>query len=304
MTATTPVAAPPRRGAAALREILRDIRFEQTLFSLPFALLTTLLAARGLPKGRMVVLIVLALVSARSAAMAINRVADAALDARNPRTAGRAIPAGRVGRGAMAFFAGLSVAIFLAAAAALNTTCLLLAPIALAFLVGYSWTKRFTALCHVVLGMTLGLAPLGAWVAIRGDLADPLPWLLGGAVAFWVAGFDVLYACPDVDVDRRDGLHSIPKALGVKAAFHVSEGLHVLAVVLLAAAGLVSDDLGRTWWAGLAVASVVLVAEHFLVAPGRYQRMATAFFRLNAVFSIVLLTAGGVDVFHVFGGAV
>lgn len=284
------------RFAASVAAILRDIRFEQTLFSLPFCLLAAVIAARGVPEARTLGLIVLALVAARSAAMAINRFADAALDARNPRTAGRAIPAGRVPRGAMAAFAVLSLVVFVGAAAALNPLCLALSPIALALLVGYSWTKRFTSICHLALGMTLGLAPLGAWAAIRATLADLTPWLLGLAVATWVAGFDVVYACPDAEVDRRDGLHSIPRALGVRRAFRVSEALHVLTLAFLVAAGVVTEELGPLWWPGLAAAAAVLVLEHVLVRPGSYARMATAFFRLNAVFSLLLLAAGTADV--------
>lgn len=283
--------------ARTLRAILADIRFEQTLFSLPFALLAALLAAEGLPDGRTLGLVLLALVSARSAAMAINRFADAAFDARNPRTAGRAVPAGQVRRAAMGAFALASTAVFVAAAAALNPLCLALSPVALLFLAGYSWTKRFTACCHLVLGATLGIGPLGAWVAVRGSLADPAPWLLAAAVAGWVAGFDVLYACPDRDVDVREGLRSIPAALGVDRAFRVSEALHVAAVGGFAALGAVSPRLGPWWWAGLAAGAAVLVAEHRIVRPGRYERMATAFFRLNAVFGALLLGAGAADVF-------
>ena len=281
---------------ATLRAILSDIRFEQTLFSLPFALLAAVLAAGGWPDGRTLALVLLALVAARSAAMAINRFADAAIDARNPRTAGRAVPAGQVRRAAMGAFALVATAVFVAAAAALNDLCLRLSPIALLFLVGYSWTKRWTALCHIVLGATLGIAPLGAWVAVRASLDDLEPWLLGLAVACWVAGFDVIYACPDVEVDRRDGLRSIPAALGVPAAFRTSEALHVAAVGLLAALGAVSRSLGPWWWAGLAAGAALLVAEHLVVRPGRYERMATAFFRMNAVFGAVLLGCGAADV--------
>lgn len=287
------VAAVPARGLGA---ILRDIRFEQTAFSLPFAALSMLLAARGLPEGRVVGWILVALVSARSAAMAVNRAADARFDARNPRTAGRAIPAGRVSRGAMAVFAGAATGIFLWAAASLNDLCLMLAPVALLFLIGYSWTKRFTALCHVILGMTLGIAPLGAWVAVTGSLSDPTPWLVAAGVTTWVAGFDVLYACPDAEVDAGEGLRSIPRTLGVPRAFAVARGLHVAAVGLLAAAGAVSEALGPVWWAGLAVGGALLVIEHRLVRPGDYGRMAAAFFRMNAAFGAVLLASGAADV--------
>jgi 4-hydroxybenzoate polyprenyltransferase len=297
MTATA-----PGRALPALRAILADIRFEQTLFSLPFALLAAVLCGSpdagppAWPQGRTLAWIVVALVAARSAAMAINRFADAAIDARNPRTAGRAVPAGRVSRAAMAVFAAVATGIFVLAAAELNQLCLVLSPLALLFLVGYSWTKRFTSLCHIVLGMTLGLAPLGAWAATRATLADPRPWILGTAVATWVAGFDVLYACPDAEVDRRDGLRSIPAALGVPGAFRVSEVLHVATVGLLAFLGLSEPRFGALWWGALAAGAVLLVVEHRLVRPGRYERMATAFFRLNAVFSILFLAAGTASV--------
>lgn len=279
-----------------LRAILTDIRFEQTLFSLPFALLAAVLAADGWPRLGTLGLILLALVAARSAAMAINRFADALIDARNPRTAGRAVPAGQVSRTAMGVFAVVCVALFVFAAAELNGLCLALSPLALLFLLGYSYTKRFTAFCHIILGMTLGLAPLGAWVAIRATLADVEPWLLGLAVATWVAGFDIIYACPDREIDVRDRLRSIPAALGVERAFRTSEALHVVTIALLAALGAVSPRLGTFWWIALGVAACVLVAEHRIVRPGRYERMATAFFRLNAGFSALLLAAGASDV--------
>ena len=162
--------------------------------------------------------------------------------------------------------------------------------------IGYSWTKRFTAFCHVVLGMTLAIAPLGAWVAVRGSLSDARPWILAAAVATWVAGFDVIYACPDADVDRRDGLRSIPAALGVRAAFRVSVVLHFLTVGCLAALGGAESRFGGPWAAAVGLGAVILVAEHLLVRPKRYERMATAFFRLNAVFSTLLLAAGAASV--------
>ncbi len=291
------------RGALAqVRSILADIRFEQTLFSLPFLVLAALVAASGVPDGRTLGLIVLALVGARSAAMAVNRVADAEIDGRNPRTASRAVPAGRVSRAAMGGFALAATAVFLAAAASLNTLCLALSPVALAFLIGYSWSKRVTPLCHLVLGTTLGIAPLGAWAAVRGSFLDgsgawdPFPWLLALGVAQWVAGFDVVYACPDAERDRVEDLHSIPRRIGVTRAFRVAAGLHVGAVVAFAAAG-AAGGLGPWWWGGLALGAVVLVVEHRLVRPGRYARMGTAFFRLNAVFSALLLVASALDVF-------
>ena len=289
-------------GSRGLPAILADIRIEQTLFSLPFLLLSALVAADGWPDAATAGLIVVALVGARSSAMAFNRFADAAFDARNPRTAGRAVPSGRVSRGAMGTFAVLAALVFLAAAAGLNPLCLALSPVALAFVVGYSWTKRVTALCHLVLGTTLGIAPLGAWAAVRGSFLSPAgsvewaPWLLALGVALWVGGFDVIYACPDAAKDHAEGLHSIPRVVGVENAFRVSSAMHVLATAAFAAFG-VTAGLGPCFGAGLAIGAVLLAVEHRLVRPGRYERMATAFFRLNAVFSLVLLTTGAVDVF-------
>jgi 4-hydroxybenzoate polyprenyltransferase len=295
------------RGLAAVGAILGDIHVEQTLFSLPFVVLSGLLAQRtdrdaGWPYHdrspyERFAWIVLALVAARSCAMAANRFADASIDAGNPRTARRAVPAGRVSRGAMGVFALATLAVFLFAAWRLNTLCLALAPVALLFLVGYSWTKRITPLCHLWLGTAIGIAPLGAWAGMTGSLASPTPWCLFAAVATWIAGFDVIYACPDVEVDVRDGLHSIPQALGVSRAFRVSEALHVMTVLAFAATGLVTPSLGAAWWIGIAAGAALLVYEHTIVRPGDYRRMATAFFRVNAVFSAVLLAAGIVDLF-------
>jgi 4-hydroxybenzoate polyprenyltransferase len=173
----------------------------------------------------------------------------------------------------------------------------MLAPVALVFLIGYSWTKRFTPLCHVWLGIAIGIAPVGAWVGMTGSLASLTPWLLFAAVATWIAGFDILYACPDVEVDVRDGLRSIPQTLGVERAFRVSEALHVATVAALGAAGAVTPQLGAAWWIGLAAGASILVAEHRIVRPGDYRRMPTAFFRLNAIFSFTMLAACVVDLF-------
>lgn len=311
------------RGLGALRAILGDIHVEQTLFSLPFVAISALLAARPIePASPQLTMdpapppwyrlslhelegdalarfgwILLALVAARACAMATNRFADAVIDRGNPRTAGRAVPSGRVSRSSMGAFALATLGIFLVAAWKLNTFCLMLSPVALLFLVGYSWTKRFTPLCHVWLGIAIGIAPLGAWAGMHGDLASPTPWLLFAGVATWIAGFDILYSCPDADFDRRDGLRSIPQTLGVERAFRVSEVLHVATVAALAAAGALTPGLGVAWWTGLAVGAALLVVEHTIVRPGDYRRMPTAFFRLNAVFSFTLLAACVLDLF-------
>ena len=287
------------RGLAAFAAILGDIHVEQTLFSLPFVLTSFLLArlSSDEPGGGRLAWIVVALAAARACAMATNRFADAFIDAGNPRTARRAVPSGRVSRGAMGAFAVATLALFLFAAWKLNTLCLMLAPVALLFLVGYSWTKRFTPLCHVWLGVAIGIAPLGAWAGMLGNLASPTPWLLFATVATWIAGFDIVYACPDVAIDVRDGLRSIPQTIGVERAFRVSEALHVLTVAALVAVGAVTPSLGVAWWIGVAVGAALLVVEHRIVRPGDYRRMATAFFRLNAVFSFTLLAAAAVDLY-------
>ena len=296
MTSDAP-AQTARTAPAALRAILADIRVEQTLFSLPFLALSAVVAAGGAPAPRVVFWTVVALVAARCAAMATNRAADASIDARNPRTAGRAVPAGKASRRGMALFAAVSALVLVVAAARLNPLCAWLSPVALLFLIGYSWTKRFTWLCHAVLGTTLGIAPLGAWAAVRGRFGpgEWFPWLLAAAVALWVGGFDMLYASPDAERDRAEGLHSVPGRFGVRAAFGVAAACHVLCALTFALAGR-AGGLGPAYWAALAVGCAVLAVEHVLVRPGRYDRMATAFFRLNALFSVLLATAGVVDV--------
>jgi 4-hydroxybenzoate polyprenyltransferase len=288
------------RGLGALAAILGDIHVEQTLFSLPFVVLAGLLARTDY-EGQALrwTCIVVALAAARACAMATNRFADAFIDAGNPRTARRAVPSGRVSRGAMGAFAVATLGLFLFTAWKLNTLCLMLAPVALLFLVGYSWTKRFTPLCHVWLGVAIGIAPLGAWAGMTAGLASPTPWLLFAAVATWIAGFDIVYSCPDVAIDVRDGLRSIPQTLGVERAFRVSEALHVLTIAALVAVGAVTPRLGVAWWVGVGVGAALLVVEHRIVRPGDYRRMATAFFQLNAVFSFTLLAAGAVDAFVV-----
>ena len=287
------------RGLPAVKAILGDIHVEQTLFSLPFVGLSGLLAGthEAGPFAATAAWILVALIAARSAAMAMNRFADAVIDAGNPRTAGRALPSGRVSKNAMGVFALAALALFLFASWRLNPLCLLLSPVALVFLVGYSWTKRFTPLCHIWLGIAIGIAPLGAWAGVRAELASPTPWLLFAAVATWIAGFDIVYSCPDAEIDRRDGLRSIPQAIGVERAFRVSEMLHVATVAALVVVGVTTPALGTAWWAGVAIGAVLLVAEHRIVQPGDYRRMATAFFRLNAVFSFTLLAAAALDVF-------
>jgi 4-hydroxybenzoate polyprenyltransferase len=263
------------------------IKFSHTVFALPFALTGALLAAGGLPGGRQLFWIVLAMVGARTAAMGLNRLIDADIDARNPRTAGRAIPAGLIGKGVTLAFIVASLALLLAAAAQLNLLCLKLTPVAVLFLVLYSYCKRFTALAHVVLGVCLAAAPIGAWIAIRGTI-DPPALILGGIVLFWVAGFDILYALQDLEFDRTAGLHSIPVALGVNGSLWAARLFHLAMLALLAALYMVMQ-LGGFFMAGIVVVAVMLAYEHWLLRNGDLQKLDAAFFNMNGYISVAIL---------------
>jgi 4-hydroxybenzoate polyprenyltransferase len=268
---------------AALQRLVvygRMVKFSHSVFALPFALASAALAAAqdGLTPAALG-WIVVAMVGARSAAMGFNRLADQSIDARNPRTAGRELPVGRLTRGEVWLFVIVSAAALVLAAWRLNPLCLALSPVALAVIFGYSYTKRFTALSHVVLGLALAIAPVGAWIAVRGRFDLP-PVLLGLAVLAWVAGFDIIYACQDVDFDRTAGLHSIPARLGVGRALFVSRGLHVLAVAVLAAL-FALVPLHAIYLAGVALVAVLLAFEHSLVREGDLSRVDAAFFTVN-----------------------
>lgn len=276
-------------------ELLEAIKFQHTVFALPFAAAGACAAAGGLPSGWQVLWITVAMVSARTAAMLFNRIVDARHDADNPRTRDRAIPAGRVGLPmAKAWTAG-AAAVFLLSAAMLNGVVLALAPVALAVTLGYSLLKRVTPLTHLVLGLSLAMAPVGAWLAVSPVLA-PFPLLLAAGVLFWVAGFDILYACQDVDFDRKAGLHSIPAALGVPGALRVAKIFHALSVVALAA---VVPAAGAGGWyvAGVAAIALLLSYEHALVRPDDLRRVNQAFFHVNAAVSLTLGAATLADVF-------
>ena len=262
----------------------RMIRFSHSVFALPFALTSVALAAReGTLTARQVVWIVVAMVSARSAAMGFNRLADHWIDARNPRTATRELPRGVLSRREAWGFFWVSVAVFVLAAAQLSTLCLVLSPVALAIVLGYSYTKRFTAASQLVLGLSLAVAPVGAWLAIRGRF-EAVPLVLALAVVLWVAGFDTIYACQDVDFDRREGLRSIPASLGVRRALLIARALHALAVlVLLGLYGLV--PLHGLYLAGVAAVAALLAYEHALVRPDDLSRVMEAF-NLNGWVSL------------------
>jgi 4-hydroxybenzoate polyprenyltransferase len=274
------------------------IKFEHSVFALPFALTGAFLALRetSVPAGGIAKLgwIVVAMTGARSAAMAFNRIADASLDARNPRTRTRHIPAGQISlRFAWAFFAA-AVGVFLSAAAMLNPLCLKLAPVALGVILLYSYTKRFTWLCHLVLGFALGIAPAAAWIAITGGLDLRVLWLTA-AVTFWTAGFDIIYACQDFDFDRSEGLFSIPRTLGIAGALWISRGLHTLMIVCLIA---LHQSFGLSWAAGLGIGAValLLVYEHSLVRAHDLSRVDAAFFAVNGWVSMLFLVFWTADV--------
>ena len=261
------------------------IKWEHSIFALPFALCGAMLAAGGLPTAHQVAWIIVAMVAARSAAMAFNRLADASIDAANPRTSTRALPAGQLTPAFVATFVVISSAVFIAAAAELNRLALWLSPLALAVLLLYSYTKRFTRWSHLVLGFALGIAPSAAWIAVRGSL-DPRILLLTAAVTFWVAGFDVLYACQDLDFDRSSGLHSIPRYLGISRALWVARAFHLIMLLLLAAL-LAAFGMGKLAIAGVAVVAVLLAYEHSLVSAGDLRKLNAAFFTMNGVISVV-----------------
>jgi 4-hydroxybenzoate polyprenyltransferase len=265
---------------------LEMIKVAHTVFALPFALMGAFLAAGGMPPRKTLFYIVLAMIGGRSAAMGFNRVIDADIDARNPRTKDRAIPAGQVSKPMAAAFIFLSVLLLVLSAAKLNPLCLMLSPVLLLLLFSYSYTKRFTWASHVVLGMCLGAAPLAAWIAVTGAF-DPRILAVSFAVLFWVAGFDVLYALQDIEFDRSAGLHSIPRFLGVGKSLWVARGFHFAMAALL----LLGYHIFRLgWWylAGWGMCAAVLVYEHAILSEDDLSRLNVAFFNLNGAVSIAL----------------
>jgi len=261
------------------------IKWEHSVFALPFALCGAMLAARGLPSGHQLLWIVVAMVAARSAAMAFNRLADATIDAANPRTQMRALPAGVLSRQFVAVFTLIACALFVFAASRLNHLALLLSPVALAVLLSYSYTKRFTRWSHLVLGFALGIAPAAAWIAVRGSL-DPRILILTAAVTFWVGGFDVLYACQDYEFDRRYGLHSVPRYLGIPKALWFARFLH-LAMAGLLVWLIVAFHLGALAFVGIAAVVLLLGYEHSLVSHDDLSKLNAAFFTMNGVIAVV-----------------
>ena len=279
-----------------IRTTLEMIKIEHTLFALPFAFLGAVLAARGIPSAWQIVWITVAMVGARSTAMAFNRIADREYDARNPRTKIRAIPAGILSVSFVWLFTLVSATIFLVAAAMLNRLTLLLAPVALASVLLYSYTKRWTLLSHLVLGWCLAIAPTGAWIAVRGALDSTVPLLLSLVVLLWTAGFDVLYACQDYEFDRREGLFSIPARFGIAQSLWISRVLHFAAFATLVALYFLTN-LGVLALAGVIATGALLIYQHTLVRANDLTRLNAAFFTTNAFVSVILFLTFGSAVF-------
>ena len=279
----------PQSPLAKLRVVLEMIKIEHTLFALPFAFTGAILAANGLPTFWQILWILAAMISARSAAMAFNRLVDRDFDAANPRTKMRAIPAGLVSVSFVGGFTIVAAAVFVLAAFELNRLTLILSPVALAVVFFYSYTKRFTAWSHAFLGLALAIAPVGAWIAVRGTL-ELTPLLLGGAVVCWLIGFDTIYALQDVAFDKQAGLNSLPSRFGPTNALWIARAFHALIIVFLVALGIVAR-LNGWYYAGVAVAATLIFAEHVLIKPDDLRRLNVAFFNLNICVSLVVLLA-------------
>lgn len=268
------------------------IKFEHTVFALPFAYLGAFVASKGFPTWWNLLWITLAMAGARTAAMSLNRLIDRKIDARNPRTSNRHLPKGLISVAEVWVYILLSFGLLLVAAWQLNPLdapiplTVKLMPIAVFFLTFYSYTKRFTWLCHIVLGISIGLAPVGSWVGITGFVGFPAV-ILGLAVAAWIAGFDVIYACQDIEFDRREKLHSIPARFGLRAALLFAKGLHLITVLLLVWLG-VSVEMGLFYWLGIIISTVILVYEHSIISPADLSRLDVAFFNMNGILSVVL----------------
>ncbi len=275
---------------ATVKEWTEMIKIEHTVFALPFALSGLVLASPQPPAFLTVFFTILAFVGARSAAMTLNRLIDLKIDGKNPRTQDRALPAGRIKKSTAFLFAVLSFGLMLGAASQLPPLCLQLSPIAVFWLSFYSYTKRFTYLCHIVLGIALGGAALGGWIAAGGELGNAAPWLLALAVSTWVAGFDIIYASQDVGFDQEEKLFSLPSKFGVGRALLISRGLHVLTVSALLALGF---NLHLSWfyWLGATVVSAMLIYEHSLVSEKDLSKVNAAFFTVNGVVSILAFLA-------------
>ncbi|HQU94248.1 MAG TPA: UbiA-like polyprenyltransferase [Pyrinomonadaceae bacterium] len=281
---------------AKLGTTLEMIKFEHTLFALPFAFLGAVMAANGLPTWQQILWITLAMVGARSAAMTFNRIADREIDAKNPRTANREIPSGKLSVEFAWVFLFVSIAIFLLAAYSLNWLTFVLSPVALVSVLGYSYAKRFTAFAHLLLGWSLAISPTAAWIAVRGAIDSEVPLLLSLFVLMWTAGFDVMYACQDYEFDKRSGLRSIPARFGIARSLWIARLFHFQAFIVLLLLYIVSE-LGLVALIGVGAVASLLVYQHTLVKANDLSKMNAAFFTTNAFVSIILLASFGAAVF-------
>ncbi len=271
----------------SLAAFFRMIKFEHTLFALPFAFASMFIASNGLPTLHFTIWVVVAMVGARSFAMGINRLVDADIDAINPRTSNRDIPQGKITKKTTLGYIIVSLIVFFFAAFMLNTLSLMLAPIPIIVFLLYSYTKRFTNMCHLVLGLALGLAPIGAWIGVTGEINSVVPFILCLAIIVWVAGFDILYAIQDIDFDREQGLHSIPATFGIGGSLFIARSLHVIAFSLFLALKFYAG-LGNIYLAGVLITGAFMFYEHSLVSKNDLSKLGLAFFNINAYISVVL----------------
>lgn len=279
-----------------LKEYGKLVMFSHTIFSFSFALLSMLLAANGLPKISTLIWIVVCFLSARTGANAINRVIDAEIDARNPRTAGRQIPKGEIKKKEVIVFTAICFLIMLFGAYQINWICFLLSPVALFLLIIYSYCKRFTYLCHLILGVTCACAPVGAWLAVTGELSFT-PLFMGAANTLWVAGFDIIYGSQDYDFDTKNGLHSIPAKFGVKNALNIAKFFHVITLICLVMIGILAPELGVIYFIGVLLITGLFVMEYRIISPTNLTNVNIASYSINQLVSIVLLVSGVVDAF-------
>lgn len=270
------------------------VMFSHTIFSLSFALISMLLASKGLPSPYVIFWILVAFMGARTGANAINRVIDAEIDKKNPRTATRQLPQGLMKKKELILFSSLCFLVMIIGAYMLNPLCLILSPIALFLLIIYSYTKRFTWACHLVLGITSAAAPVGAWLAVTGKISW-LPLFIGAANTLWVAGFDIIYGSQDYDFDTANGINSIPARFGVKNALHIAAFFHAITLVILIIVGLLSPQLGLIYFIGIGIISVLFILEHRMVSPTNLSNVKLASYSINQLISIVFLIFGVID---------
>jgi 4-hydroxybenzoate polyprenyltransferase len=277
-----------------IKIILRDIKIEHTVFGMPFLYSGAIIAAGGIPSAHVLLWITIGIISARTAAMSLNRLIDEEIDAKNPRTRNRALPSGLVTRDEMKALTAVSLVVLFIAALMLNWLCVALYPIAVSLFVVYPYLKRYTWLSHIVLGMTLGMAPIGAWAAVRASL-ELAPILLGLAVTFWVAGFDVIYSYQDLDFDREFNLHSIPKRFGVLWGLRISAFFHALTVLFLLSL-IFFVNLRTVFLLGVGIIALLLIYEHRIIRPDNLEKVPIAFFNVNAIVGVCFLIFIGADV--------